>query len=142
MIHGPCGAINRDAPCMENKKCTKRYPRQLLRDTETGDDGYPLYRRRSPEDGGIKTELPVRINNSIQKIEIDNKWVVPYCPLLSRIFQAHINVEYCNSVKPIKYICKYVNKDSDQAVFGLKKDGTAVPKLSSTSWVDTLAVMR
>ena len=131
MIHGPCGAINPDAPCMEDKKkCTKRYPRQLLRDTETGDDGYPLYRRRSPEDGGIKTEIPVRINNSIQKIEIDNKWVVPYCPLLSRIFQAHINVEYCNSVKSIKYICKYVNKGSDQAVFGLKKDGTAIDEIN------------
>ena len=127
MIHGPCGALNPDAPCMEKNKCTKRYPRQLLRDTETGDDGYPLYRRRSPEDGGIKAKL--KIGKSNQEIEIDNKWVVPYCPLLSRIFQAHINVEYCNSVKSIKYICKYVNKGSDQAVFGLKKDGTAVDEI-------------
>ncbi|CAF1021035.1 unnamed protein product [Adineta steineri] len=130
MIHGPCGAINPTAPCMQDKKiCTKRYPRQLVRDTETGDDGYPLYRRRSPEDGGIKTELSVRINNSIQKIEIDNKWVVPYSPLLSRIFQAHINVEYCNSVKSIKYICKYVNKGSDQAVFGLASDGKSIDEI-------------
>ena len=36
---------------------------------------------------------------------IDNRWVVPYCPLLSKIFNAHINVEFCNSVKSIKYIC-------------------------------------
>jgi hypothetical protein len=129
MIHGPCGTINPTSPCMEKNKCTKRYPRQLLRDTETGDDGYPLYRRRSPEDGGIKAKIKMRINNSIQEIEIDNKWVVPYCPLLSRIFQAHINVEYCNSVKSIKYICKYVNKGSDQAVFGLEKDGTAVDEI-------------
>jgi hypothetical protein len=129
MIHGPCGAINPQSPCMENQKCTKRYPRQLLRDTETGDDGYPLYRRRSREDGGIKTNIKMRINNSIQEIEIDNKWVVPYCPLLSRLFQAHINVEYCNSVKSIKYICKYVNKGSDQAVFGLDRDGTAVDEI-------------
>ena len=129
MIHGPCGAINPISPCMENDKCTKRYPRQLLHDTETGDDGYPLYRRRSPEDGGIKAKLKMKINNSVQEIEIDNKWVVPYCPLLSRIFQAHINVEYCNSVKSIKYICKYVNKGSDQAVFGLEKDGTAIDEI-------------
>jgi hypothetical protein len=129
MIHGPCGAINLNAPCMKDGKCTKRYPRQLLRDTETGDDGYPLYRRRSPEDGGVKAKLKMKIGNSIQEIEIDNKWVVPYCPLLSRIFQAHINVEYCNSVKSIKYICKYVNKGSDQAVFGLEKDGTAVDEI-------------
>ena len=127
MIHSPCGAINLNAPCMKDGKCTKRYPRQLLRDTETGDDEYPLYRRRSPEDGGIKAKL--KIGKSIQEIEIDNKWVVPYCPLLSRIFQAHINVEYCNSVKSIKYICKYVNKGSDQAVFGLERDGSAVDEI-------------
>ena len=35
--------------------------------------------------------------------EIDNGWIVPYCPLLSKTFNAHINVEYCNSVKAIKY---------------------------------------
>ena len=129
MIHGPCGSINPNSPCMENNKCTKRYPKQLLRDTETGDDAYPSYRRRSAEDGGIKAKVKIRINNSIHEIEIDNKWVVPYCPLLSRIFQAHINVEYCNSVKSIKYICKYVNKGSDQAVFGLGRDGAPVDEI-------------
>lgn len=55
-------------------------------------------------------------------MEIDNRWVVPYNPLLLRTFQAHINVEWCHSVKSIKYICKYVNKGSDQAVFQVKKD--------------------
>ncbi|CAM2730534.1 unnamed protein product, partial [Rotaria socialis] len=72
MIHGPCGSINPNSPCMENKKCTKRYPKQLLHGTETGDDGYPSDRRRSSEDGGIKAKIKMRINNSIQEIEIDN----------------------------------------------------------------------
>jgi hypothetical protein len=129
MIHGPCGSINPNSSCMKDGKCTKRYPRQLLHDTETGEDGYPLYRRRSPEDGGFKAKIKVKIGNSNQEIEIDNKWVVPHCPLLSRIFQAYINVEYCNSVKSIKYICKYVNKGSDQAMFGFGKDGTAIDEI-------------
>ncbi|XP_044592065.1 uncharacterized protein LOC123270186 [Cotesia glomerata] len=49
----------------------------------------------------------------------DNRWIVPYSPILSKAFDAHINVEYCNSVKSIKYICKYVNKGSDMAVFAI-----------------------
>lgn len=54
--------------------------------------------------------------------DIDNRWVVPYSPLLCKTYKAHINVELCNSVKSIKYICKYVhaNKDSDKAVFAVQ----------------------
>ncbi|CAF1468876.1 unnamed protein product [Rotaria magnacalcarata] len=129
MIHEPCGSINPGSSCMKDGKGTKRYPRQLLRDTKTGEDGYPPYRRRSSEDGGFKAKIKVKSGNSIQEIEIDNKWVVPYCPLLSRIFQAHINDEYCNSVKSIKYICKYINKGSDQAMFGFGKDGTSIDEV-------------
>ncbi|GFT13183.1 putative DNA helicase [Trichonephila clavipes] len=46
MIHGPCGAFNNNSPCMSDGKCTKRYPRKLVSDTITGNDGYQLYRRR------------------------------------------------------------------------------------------------
>ena len=53
--------------------------------------------------------------------EIDNRWIVPYCPLLAKTFNAHINVEFCNSVKSIKYVCKYVNKGSDAAMFALQE---------------------
>ena len=38
------------------------------------------------------------------------------------MFNAHINVEMCNSVKSIKYVCKYVNKGSDMAVLNIAKD--------------------
>ena len=33
-----------------------------------------------------------------------------------------VNVEYCNSVKSIKYICKYVNKGSDMAIVQLESN--------------------
>lgn len=113
MIHGPCGDLNPSSPCMDNGKCTKRFPKDLLSDTITGVDGYPLYRRRSQENGGNTFML----ERTDCEIEIDNRWVVPYSPLLSKTYKAHINVEFCSSVKSIKYICKYVHKGSDMAVF-------------------------
>lgn len=58
----------------------------------------------------------MKVNN--KDVVVDNSWIVPYSPLLSKTFKAHCNVEYCNSVKSIKYICKYVTKGSDMAVFG------------------------
>ncbi|GFW00168.1 ATP-dependent DNA helicase [Trichonephila clavipes] len=85
MIHGPCGYINKSSPCMLNGNCTKKYPRFFQKETQTGEDGYPQY-RRSPEDGGIVTQI--KGNN------VDNRWVVPYNPVLSRTFNAHINVEF------------------------------------------------
>jgi hypothetical protein len=120
MIHGPCGKINRFSVCMKDGKCTKNYPKQLLQETQSGEDGYPLYRRRKPECGGftVKKTIQGRV------IDLDNKWVVPYNPVLSRTFNAHINIEYCNSVKSIKYICKYIHKGSDQAVFCMQKENT------------------
>lgn len=129
MIHGPCGSLNYNSPCMKDGSCSKRYPRPFLKDTQTGDDGYPQYRRRSPADGGNT----IKIN----EIELDNRWVVPYNPVLSRTFNAHINVEYCNSVKSIKYICKYVNKGSDQAAFTLENEKDEVKIYESGRYISS-----
>ncbi|XP_074106851.1 uncharacterized protein LOC141532418 [Cotesia typhae] len=109
MIHGPCGSFNVRSPCMVDSKCSKRYPKVILKETETGEDSYPQYRRLSPADG----EISIKLNG----VEIDNRWVVPYNPVLLRTFKAHINVECCNSVKSINYLCKYITKGSDQAAF-------------------------
>ena len=113
MVHGPCGAYNHKSPCMKDGKCSKRYPKPFLLETQTNEEGYPSYRRRKPEDGGHQVK--------IGQHEIDNRWIVPYCPLLAKTFNAHINVEFCNSVKSIKYVCKYVNKGSDAAMFALQE---------------------
>ncbi|XP_073529640.1 uncharacterized protein [Phyllobates terribilis] len=131
MIHGPCGSLNRNSPCVIDGRCSKHYPRSLVQETQTGQDGYPVYRRRKPGDGGFIAKLKMRVGSSLQEIEIDNRWVVPYNPLLSKIFQAHINVESCHSVKSIKHICKYVHKGSDQAVFELQKNGPIIGEVEA-----------
>ncbi|XP_054710754.1 uncharacterized protein LOC129220340 [Uloborus diversus] len=118
MIHGPCGAFNMTSPCMEDGKCKKRFPKQFTNDTITDIDGYPLYRRRNAENGG--NTYSMRMSIFANYVELDNRWVVPYSPLLSKTYKAHINVEYCSSVRSIKYICKYVNKSSDLAVFEVR----------------------
>ncbi|KAG8235131.1 hypothetical protein J437_LFUL012327 [Ladona fulva] len=100
MIHGPCGRLNMNSRCMS-------------------EDGYPKYRRRSPENGGFYAKIRMRGN---QEIEVDNQWVVAYNLLLSKMFQTHVNVEYRNSLKSIKYVCKYVHKRRDMAVFAITRE--------------------
>jgi len=98
---------------MKEDVCSKRYSGTLINETQRGEYGYPKYRRRSTNDEGFKV--------SIKSIDLDNRWVVPYNPVLLRTFIAHINVEITSSIKSIKYACKYVTKGSDQAAFGLGK---------------------
>ncbi|GFW55752.1 ATP-dependent DNA helicase [Trichonephila clavipes] len=120
MIHGSFCNKNCKVPCIVDGKCSKRFPRQMLQETHTGDDGYPLYRHRKPGDGGHVA--PCRAPESGMLEDVDKSWVVPYSPLLCRIFKAHINVEYCNSFKSIKYIYKYVTKESVEAMFAVAKE--------------------
>jgi len=120
MIHGPCGNLNRKSPCMVDGKCSKKFPRPFISETQTGNDSYPLYRRLKPEDGGFTAKLMMKVGRECTEVEVDNRWVVPYCPILSSMFQAHINIEWCHSVRSIKYICKYINKGSDQAIFNVQ----------------------
>lgn len=49
MVHGPCGAANPTARCMDNGKCTKHYPKPFTDRTMMDEDGYPRYYR--PNDG-------------------------------------------------------------------------------------------
>jgi hypothetical protein len=117
MIHGPCGSYNPWCRCMENGKCTKHFPKDFIQNTEQGLNSYPKYRRRSPTDGGFTGEIRKRYGGGHT---VDNRWVVPYNPWLLRQFKCHINLEICSSIKAVKYILKYINKGSDQAVYNLE----------------------
>lgn len=84
MLHGPCGLLNVCAPCMQDMKCTKHFPRPFVSSTTFDENGYVRYRRRQ---GSYHT-----LGNGIT---IDNGYVVPYNKRLCSRFDAHINVEYC-----------------------------------------------
>ena len=128
MLHGPCGDVNFYSLCMNSAqdgppKCTKRYPRNFLEETSVQENGYPLYRRRN---NGSTHEIPHPQDRN-RKFTMDNRWVVPYNPYLTRHFGAHINVEVCSSVQAIKYIHKFIYKGSDRAIIqvDLEKDEVA-----------------
>ena len=95
MVHGPCGKKFPNSPCMKDGRCTKKYPKEFILETRSDLEGYPLYRRRKLDDGGRMA----RIKRGNDVVDIDNQWIVPYCPMLSKIFNAHINVELCTSIR-------------------------------------------
>ena len=111
MIHGPCGVLNCDAPCMDDKICSKHFPKNFCEATNENDDGYPEYMRR---DNGRTVQI--KIKNRI--IEADNRWVVPYNPYLTTKYNCHINVEICSSVN-YNYKLKFISvqKSSKQLIF-------------------------
>jgi hypothetical protein len=99
MIHGPCGQLNPKCVCMVDGVCSKNYPKDFQEETSLSVDGYPHYRRRD-------NERTVQIG----QVEVDNRYVVPYNPYLSKKFCAHINLEACMSIESVKYLFKYVYK--------------------------------
>ncbi|KAL7294873.1 hypothetical protein TKK_0011797 [Trichogramma kaykai] len=113
MIHGPCGDR-----CLNNGKCSKKFPKPYQDETIIDSNSYPIYRRRNTN------QMYVRKNNH----KVDNRNVVPYCPELLLMFNCHINVEVCSSIQSIKYLHKYIYKGHDAAsvVITNNDEGTIV----------------
>ncbi|XP_011859152.1 PREDICTED: uncharacterized protein LOC105556668 [Vollenhovia emeryi] len=105
MIHGPCGDW-----CLVDTKCSKHYPKPYFEETKMDEDAYPYYRRRN---NGKSFERP-------GGYIVDNRYVVPYCPTLSVIFNCHINVEVVSSIKSVKYLYKYIYKGHDAATITIE----------------------
>ncbi|KAI3496584.1 hypothetical protein L1887_38949 [Cichorium endivia] len=114
MMHGPCGHLKPTNSCMQGDpaQCRWRYPKQFNEVTIQGKDSYPLYRRRN---NGIEVDVRGNI--------LDNRWVVPYNPKLLMMFNCHMNVEICSSIKSVKYAFKYVYKGHDKQVVHIDPDG-------------------
>ena len=114
MLHGPCGTQIKNASCTVKGRCAKHYPKLFYAETTIDDDGYPVYRRR---------------NNGIFTIKgkhtYDNSYVVPYNRYLLLKYYAHINVEWCNRSRAIKYLFKYLNKGPDRATIVIQENVTS-----------------
>ncbi|XP_027108916.2 uncharacterized protein [Coffea arabica] len=113
MLHGPCGSLKKDNVCMKDGVCKNHYPKSFTDYTTYTEDGYPHYRRRM--DGRC-----VRVRDHL----LDNRWVVPYNPYLLALFDCHLNVEICSTVKLVKYLYKYVYKGHDRVSFYIHSDKT------------------
>lgn len=136
MMHGPCGFHNPKSPCMKedslgNSICSKQYPKKFHPTTVVNNDGYPTYRRRM--DGRTHTVQLSSFN--YQPFMMDNTWVVPYNPYLTKKYKAHINVEVCASVRAIKYINKYIYKGSDQTTVEMSRETDEIKKYLSGRYI-------
>jgi hypothetical protein len=104
MVHGPCGSANPSSPCMDNGKCTKGYPKPFAEFTTMDENGFPVYLR--PNDGH---------SYIVGGVPVTNQSIVAFCPLLSVIFDCHINVECAASLGSFRYLFKYIQKGPDLA---------------------------
>ena len=95
MVHGPCGVARRDSPCMFEGKCSKYFPKKYLDATKVDGEGYPVYRRRNNGRTIWKSGIP-----------LDNRYIVPHNRYLLMKYGAHVNVEWCNQSRSIKYLFK------------------------------------
>jgi hypothetical protein len=125
MVHGPCGELNPNAPCMENRKCTKGFPRPFCEETRMNAEGYPQY--RTPDDG-----RKYRVGHH----NVDNSWIIPYNAYLSAKYDCHINVQTSVSFAALKYITKYIHKGPDRATMQLA-DGNEINKYLDSCYVSS-----
>ncbi|XP_027155467.1 uncharacterized protein LOC113755757, partial [Coffea eugenioides] len=114
MIHGPCGVMDQTSPCMRNGSCKNHYPKNFCEQTVHAEDNYPCYRRR---DDGKKIK--------VRRYQLDNRWVIPYCPYLLALFDCHMNVEVCSTLKLVKYLYKYIFKGHDLVSFKIVTGGSS-----------------
>lgn len=102
MVHGPCGTLNPQAPCMKDNKCIHGYPKPFQSHTTMDSEGYPHYMRRN--DGR---------SYEVRGFKLDNQWIVPSNAFCILLLECHINVECAICFGSMKYINKYIDKGGD-----------------------------
>ncbi|KAL7085708.1 hypothetical protein ACP275_14G295400 [Erythranthe tilingii] len=108
MMHGPCGDSNPKNSCMRDGSCKNHYPKDFSPSTVHGKNSYVNYRRR--DDGSSVV---------VRNVRLDNRYVIPYSPLLLAKFDCHINMEVCADIKLVKYLYKYFHKGHDRVLYNV-----------------------
>ncbi|XP_037093807.1 uncharacterized protein LOC119113624 [Pollicipes pollicipes] len=129
MVYGPCGTLRPTAPCMVDGAYKKRFPKAFQSITEVHDTGYSRYRRRSQCSGGRTVQLNGWPGGAV---DVDNRWIVPYNPFLSRALDGHVNMEIItHAVTRIRYVIKYVIKGGDQVMFRVSAGDEVVDEIAA-----------
>jgi hypothetical protein len=87
MVHGPFRSLKANTLCMRDNKCKKNFPKSFSSETMQNGNEYSVYRRRN----NGRTTLR-------RRVELGNRWVVPYNPYLAAKYHWHINVEISSTV--------------------------------------------
>ena len=136
MLH-VCGERRPGQKCCNNKenKCSKGFHKEFAPVTTKDDGDYPIYRRRSPQDGGNEFVMNEGMEN---QYTVDNRDVVPYNPRALMRLQSHCNVEIVKDFHMMKYTFKYLLKGPDRVLFGLREEDASVSvNVQSDSKKDT-----
>ena len=113
--------------------CHKEFPREYFQETLLDEQqSYEQYNRRIPENGVGEA--------IINRLEVDNQWIVPYSPYLLLRYNCHINVEICASVQATKYLYKYVNTGVDNAMMRIDEHGRPILRNEVREFQDTLSI--
>uniref|UniRef100_K7MCG0 Helitron helicase-like domain-containing protein n=1 Tax=Glycine max TaxID=3847 RepID=K7MCG0_SOYBN len=94
-MHRSCGLGNLKFLSMKERKCSKYFPKKFQNSTTIDEDEYSCYRRQD-----------MRMSVHKNGINLDNRNVVPYSPLLLMRYEGHINTKYYKKSNSIKYLFK------------------------------------
>ena len=65
----------------------QKFPKPFNNVMEVGQDSFAKYKRRHLDNGGITADIRARGKT----IPTDNRWVVPYSPILLKAMNCHLN---------------------------------------------------